>query len=79
VIEPPPTRQNHPPPPTRWPWVVVGVIAVGSFAAYGCFVTGVISFGVLLGTIELIVCGGVVVAGIVAGIKYGTQDKDYWA
>jgi hypothetical protein len=70
--------ENRPRRPSRWPWVVLAVIAIGSCAAYGCYFAGLMSFDVMVVTIELVVCGVVVVTGIVAGIRYGTQKKDYW-
>jgi uncharacterized membrane protein len=72
--------ENRPtrPKAERWPWAVVTLIATGSCVVYGCYFAGLISLEVAVGTIELVAAGVVLIAGIVAGIKYGTQDKDYW-
>ena len=43
-----------------------------------CYLARVIPFDVLVGGIECVVATAVVVGGVVAGIKYGTQDKEYW-
>jgi hypothetical protein len=71
--------KNRPPRLPRWPWIVIGLIAVASCIAYGCYFAGLLSFDSLVGTIELVTFGVIGVAAIIAGIKYGTQNKDYWA
>ena len=77
---PPILRYENPGPrPSRWPWFVIVVIAAASCFAYGCHFAGLISFDVMVVTIELVTFGVVVIAGIVAGIKFGTQDKKFWA
>jgi len=69
---------GRPPAPSRWPWFVIAAVAAASAAGYGCYFAGLVNFGTLVGITELVVFGVVVLAGIVAGIRYGRQDKDYF-
>ena len=47
--------------------------------AIRCVIEGLFSFESLLGGICVALYVIVPVAAIIAGIKYGTQKKDYWA
>ena len=80
MSDPPTTLeyQKQPRAP-RWPWVVIGLVAVASCVGYGFYFTGRISYDQLVERGQLIAMGVILVAAIVVGIKYGTQDKDYWA
>jgi hypothetical protein len=84
----PVTRTNPPvlpydgsrPPqkPARWPLVAIAAIAFASCVAYGSYFAGLISADSLETGIVATVYVVVPVAAIVAGIRYGTQKKDYW-
>ena len=71
--------EGPPQKPPRWPWVVIGTIALVSCSVYGCVLAGVISVGWLIVGIHVVIYVVLPVAGIFAGIKYGTQDKKFWA
>ena len=70
--------EDRRPRSSRWPWVLVGLIAVASCALYGSFLAGIISLEVMVGTIYAVGCPVIVITGVIAGIRYGTQRKDYW-
>lgn len=82
VLRPLPHRldyENTGPAPSRWPWVVIGCIAVTSCAAYGCYFAGLVSAESLQSGIVATLYVVIPIAAVVAGIRYGTQRKDYWA
>jgi hypothetical protein len=64
--------------PPRWPWVVIGTIALVSCLAYGCVLTGIVSVGWLVVGLHLVVYVVLPIAAIFAGIKYGTQNGKFW-
>jgi hypothetical protein len=64
--------------PVRWPWFVLSAVALATCVAYGCYFAGLVSYDSLVGGILVTASAVVLLAGAVAGIRYGTQDKDYW-
>jgi hypothetical protein len=49
-----------------------------SCIVYGCYLAGLVSLGWVLVGIHIVVYVIVPIAAVVAGIKYGTQKKDFW-